>query len=306
MLEIIKSWYSDKKDFFHQTSGSTGKPKLIKISRNSIQLSAQATMSYLDPNELVKESLLCIDPVHIGGAMVIYRGLIYNHNITIVEPNSYPFKDLESDEFDIASMVPMQFEKLKEKQINRCGIILIGGAPMPIDVKSYSAKVYSTYGMTETVSHIALRKIDMEEFHTTGDTIVAVDNSNSLKIKGSITANKWLKTTDLATVTSEKTFRWLGRKDFVINSGGIKINPEFIEEKLSDQFENDFMISSLPDKTLGSKVVLISSGSKQVIDFDILDKYHRPKESFFDCNIFKTTSGKIDRAKTQAELKKSI
>ena len=308
VLKLIREWYSGKTQFQHATSGSTGIPKNISISKAKIELSSRATMLFIDPNGKIKQTLLCLDPTHIGGAMVIYRALLFNHDIHIIEPSSHPLEKLDPNAtFDLVSMVPLQFNSLAENEIERFKNVLVGGAP--IEKKSFNgltSKIYATFGMTETVSHIALRLINEDSFHTIGDNVVDVGSDGSLKIKGSITDNHWLKTNDIVNLTSSTSFLWLGRKDFIINSGGLKINPEKIEQTLSDQFEEDFIVSSLPDKRLGSKLILISKGSEMKVDFSKLDKYERPKSLFFNCTIFRTKGGKIDRIKTLNQLIRKI
>ena len=256
-------------------------------------------MDFIDPTGEITSSLLCLDPRHIGGAMVVYRSLIYNQDMTITEPASYPLDQLKDQTFDTVSLVPLQFNELSESDLNRFGTILIGGAPMEVRSIQSTAKIYSTFGMTETVSHIALRPIHEDLFTTTGDTKVAADEDGSLRIIGSITDHQWMTTNDFVSVTSDKKFKWIGRKDFVINSGGIKINPEEIEQRLNGNLPGEIMVSSIPDERLGQKLVLLCSGPEENIDLSGLEKYHTPKAIYFNQKIFRVSSGKLDRKKTQ-------
>lgn len=307
VLNLIRSWHSGQKSFTHQTSGSTGRPKKIEISRDKIELSAKATLSFVDPAKKLKSSLLCLNPQHIGGAMVVYRALIFQHHLTISEPTSSPLTEFdESDKFDLVSMAPLQFNNLTESEINRFKVILVGGAPMPILESKFAGAVYSTFGMTETVSHIALRAINDSIFKTAGDTVIKQDVDDSLMLKGSITNNKWLKTNDIIEFIDSNTFRWIGRKDFIINSGGIKINPEALEEILRPQFDDLFMVTYLPDSDLGRKVIILACEPPKTISFSTIDKYHAPKEVFWNQSILKTASGKIDRLRTQEHFEKSL
>lgn len=307
VLKIVRNWHSDKSHFSHQTSGSTGVPKQIEISREKIKYSSQATMSFIGSKANINNTLLCINPEFIGGAMVVYRALINDLDIHIVEPGTNFIDQLaHDDQFDLVSMVPMQFEKLTQDQISRFKVILIGGAPMPVKKEQYKAKVYSTFGMTETVSHIALRPLSEEVFTATGDAEIGINKDQSLKIKGTITDHKWLNTNDLIELVSNKSFKWLGRKDFVINSGGIKVNPETIEQSLQNQIEGDFMVGSMADEKLGRKVVLLMQQDHKLIDFSGLTPYQKPKEVFFNQRIFKTESNKIDRIKTQQSFEANL
>lgn len=307
VLELIRTWHSGKKKFTHYTSGSTGRPKKIVISREQIEISAKSTLSFIDPSNEISNVLLCLDPSNIGGAMVVYRALIYDHDLSIIEPTSNVMSALNQDQsYDLTSMVPMQFRNLTKKDLARFKIVLIGGAPMPVDETEYGTKVYSTFGMTETVSHIALRQLSEEVFTTTGDTVVDISKRNTLRIKGSITDNKWLETNDIVEIQSNTTFKWFGRADYIINSGGVKINPEKVEEQLVDQIKNEFIAASLPDDNLGRKLVLLINGEAQELDFSVLEKYHHPKEVFFNQKIFKTSNNKIDRKKTQEHFESTI
>ena len=306
VLKIIRSWYSEAQYFHHQTSGSTGRPAKIKISREKIKISTVATMNAIDPHKSMKTSLLCLDPTHIGGAMVVYRSLISGFDLTIREPTSESILNDNHEYFDLVSMVPLQFKKLSTKQMNQFGTILIGGAPLAIEKVDSKANIYATFGMTETVSHIALRKIDEPLFRTTGDNEISVDENQILKIKGSVTDYKWLITNDIVKMNSGSSFEWIGRKDFIINSGGIKVNPEELERLLEKVIDDEFIISSLPDEKLNEKVILISGGPEREIDFSLLEKYHRPKACFFNQTIVKTASGKTDRLKTRKKLEETL
>ena len=303
VLKTIRQWHSNQHFFSHHTSGSTGSPKKIKISRDKISISARATMRYIDPKQALRSSLLCLNPLHIGGAMVIYRALLFNHDLTIVEPSSSPMAELDPyTTFDLVSMVPMQFNRLTTDEVNRFGVILIGGAPMPIDKTHYGAHIFSTFGMTETVSHFALRKLDDDIYHTIGDAEVTTDASGCLKIKGAITDNQWLETNDLVTLISPNAFRWRGRRDFVINTGGIKVSPEVVENTLRSKISGDFMIGSLPDAALGQKVILICENGPHDIDLTDLDRYSQPREVYFNQPLIRTKNGKIDRISSMRKL----
>ncbi len=306
VLKLIRKWHNGIKNFTHTTSGSTGTPKKIKIPREKIILSAKSTMSYIDPNDKVRNSLLCLNPNHIGGAMVVYRALIFNQNIHIVEPGSNPLDRVDKLDFDLASMVPLQFENLRLDDINCFKIILVGGAPLATQSVHSTTQVYSTFGMTETVSHFALKLLSEASFHTIGDNEVDINPDGSLKIKGSITNNSWVETNDIIQLKSPNSFNWIGRKDFVINTGGIKVHPEKVEHNLASQISNDFIISSLPDERLGRKVILISSGEEVEINLSTLNKYERPKELFFNCEIIKTSNNKVDRVKTLKHVENMI
>ena len=307
-LELINLWRKGIPAFHFKTSGSTGEPKTITIDREKIEYSTRATFQFIDVNNQIKNTLLCINPGFIGGAMVVFRALIMDLDLFITEPTSNPGPEFPSFEvFDLVSLVPLQYEAMDRQDLERFGVVLIGGAPFAGNAISglKATNVFSTYGMTETVSHVALRKLEEPFFCTTGDTKVNLDVDGCLQFKGSITDHKWLKTNDLGSIIAEDKFKWLGRKDFVINSGGIKINPELIERKLKDQIPELFMVSSKPDNQLTEKVVLIIEGKERSakLNYSILSKYEKPKEIIFWNEIPKTASGKIDRNTVKNSLK---
>ncbi|MEM6644377.1 MAG: O-succinylbenzoic acid--CoA ligase [Bacteroidota bacterium] len=300
----VKRWINGEETLIFKTSGSTGAPKTIKIDRQQILESTQSTFDFIDPKRLIRSSLLCLNPDLIGGAMVIFRALIMDLDLFIIEPRTEISPHLPPGfSTDLVSMVPMQFRALELEQIEKFTNILIGGAPMPvINPPVKESKIYVTYGMTETVSHIALRSIDTEDFHTTGDTQVAVASDGCLQFKGKMTSQSWLKTNDYGEVKSHSKFQWLGRKDFVINSGGIKIHPEKVEQKLSHTISSNYLITSVPDQKLGEKIVLVQEGDDEGQDFTVLDRYERPKNVFDNFKLIYTESGKIDRIKTRQKL----
>jgi o-succinylbenzoate---CoA ligase len=298
VLRLITYWFSDQDTFVFETSGSTGSSKQITIERKKIQYSTKATFDAIDPDGKISSSLLCIDPQFIGGAMVVFRALIMNHDLRVVEPSGNPLESLKRDEkYDLASMVPLQYHNSNIEDLNKIGNILIGGAPIRINVNAkLKSVVYSTFGMTETVSHIALKTIDTPVFHTTGDIIIDTNVNGTLRLNGTITDHKWLLTNDVVEKISTTEFIWIGRKDFIINSGGIKQNPETIESVLRKEIKIPFLVSSLPDKLLGEKLILILEGHQiQKIDYSDLTKFEVPKQIHILPKIPRTTSGKLDR-----------
>lgn len=190
-------------------------------------------------------------------------------------------------------------------QIENIKSILVGGSPINKHLEevlySFKNEIYQTYGMTETCSNIALRKLSKgvtEEYYTIFDGIeIGIDERNCLKIKGDITNNIWLQTNDIADLKNTNKIKFIGRADFVINTGGIKINPEILEQKLAAQIQNrNYIISSKPDDRLGQRVVLLIEGDEKIdLNFDNLAAYEKPKEVLYITGFPKTDSGKLDR-----------
>ena len=209
-------------------------------------------------------------------------------------------------------MVPLQVSETIERQPEKLNLIrhlIIGGAPVSRKLaealQQFNCTAYSTYGMTETVSHIALKKLGQKEkaFKGIGNTTFETKN-DSLVIHSPELGIESLKTNDIVKLENNKEFHWLGRSDFTINTGGVKVQPEMIEDKLSLILPKDsFIISSLSDEKLGSKVILIAEEKiKALIDISIfdqyLDRFEIPREVFFVEELIKTASGKVDRIST--------
>ena len=301
----IKNWIGKVKFFQFNTSGSTGKPKTISIPRKKIEYSSSSTLERLDPDNNFTSSLLCINPEMIGGAMVVFRALIGNMNLKVIPPTANPFEALhKNDAYDLVSMVPVQMWQASVNQLNQFNVILVGGAYLGNVESPPATRVYATFGMTETVSHFALRDINEDYFECIGDVRLSKAPDNKLRIKGTITDNKLLETNDLIAFISDRKFKWTGRSDFVINSGGIKIIPELVESKLKIHSKNKFIISSLPDDRLDSRVVLLIEGQPDSypVDFSNLEKYEKPKEVYFMPEFPLTASGKVDRIMTKNKL----
>ena len=304
---LVTKWINGEKSFTFHTSGSTGTAKEVIISREKIITSTINTFSYLDKEHKIRSSLLCLDPQFIGGAMVVFRALIKNLNLYITNPSSDFVDHLpQNHRSDLVSVVPLQYRQMDGNDLRRFKNVLIGGAPIAgqQEKKISDTAIYATYGMTETVSHVALRKVDEEYYQTTGDTKVSLDTSDRLQFQGTITDHKLLKTNDIGSAISDHKFRWLGRSDFVINSAGIKVNPETVERKLDEQIINSkFMVTSIPDQKLNEKVILVVEGAlKSPLDFSGLTRFERPKEVYQDQKILLTSSGKIDRIATRKKF----
>ncbi len=314
ILALAKRWLDGEEFFEFKTSGSTGHPKSIILYRKQIEASIRHTASVIKyiPNE---NCLLCLNPQHIGGAMVLLRAIELGLNVYVCPPQVDSIIQFFEKNQDIqhASFVPMQMQKLIDKnnpdsyrdQIENIKYILLGGATISKKLEetlsTFSNCIYQTYGMTETSSNIALRKLSngvTEEYYTIFDGIeIKIDDRNCLSIKGEITNHIWLQTNDVVEFKDAKKIKIIGRADFVINSGGIKIHPEILEQKLLPQMgDKIYLISSKPDDTLGERVVLIiESSEKMNLNFDELQPYEKPKEVLYINGLPRTDSGKMDR-----------
>lgn len=322
-LSFIREWLSGKTEFQLQTSGSTGIPKVIKFSRNQMIYSAEATAKAL---KLTGDysALVCLNTEYVAGIMMLVRSLVTGMKMTIIEPSSNPLENFSSRErFDFTAWVPLQLEtilnKLPEKSelLNAFKCIIIGGAPVNarlLDrVKSLKATVYSTYGMTETLSHIALQRLNGYNpdnyFKALESVELALDSRGCLTIKSPVTLNNTIVTNDVVELIEKDKFRFLGRYDNVINSGGVKIFPEKVETLTGRVFEklninSRFFLSGTHDERLGQQVTLFIEGEpfpenqKQLV-MNLLRKelssYETPRRLVFLNKFKETETGKIDR-----------
>ena len=307
ILKMAANLQEGLTDFSFQTSGSTGIPKKITLSKDQLIQSAETTLSHfsIKPNA---RFLLCIHPQFIGGAMQIVRAYVNQGQLDILAPER--ILDLDHTKYDLVSMVPLQLNKLYKdlkSHLNDFNHLLIGGAMLDPQLEEkiaadplIIAHIYATYGMTETASHIAVKHLGSPFFKRIGHLKISKNDSSCLKIKGLITKNQWLQTQDIVELIDENTFKWLGRQDFVINSGGFKVHPENIEHHLNKQTDQPLIITSLPDEVLGQKVVLLLEGALMpTFDYSSLNPYEKPKKTLNIKKFIYTKNGKIDRKATQ-------
>ena len=327
---FCKAWLSDQKEFLINTSGSTGVPKLIELERELMKTSAKKTVQAL---QLPQKSnfLVCLNTEYIAGKMMLVRGLEHNMNLYVVEPSINPFDPIpQSIIIDFAALVPLQIESIIDQAGNALNIlnnmkaVIVGGAPishsLQLKIEKLNAPVYATYGMTETISHIALKKLNgndkSDRYIVLEGIVVGQDERGCLTIKGDITHNELLVTNDLVDLIDRNQFVWLGRADNIINSGGVKVIPEIVEEKIASVFtqldlDHQFFITSAPDEKLGQKVVLLIEGETFNTTFlnkmlqEALLKYQTPKEISFIKRFEYTSTDKLNRSATIANHLKS-
>ncbi|HPI09670.1 MAG TPA: AMP-binding protein [Catalimonadaceae bacterium] len=279
VLSFLRFWFSDLEEWTTHTSGSTSDPKPIRISRQQLESSARLHLDYFKPDPEHVGLVLCISARHVGGFMILVRAMLGNLDVLILPPSSNPIpaEGLPSFRKWFISMVPMQFYQLLELENlpvvsqNWAGILL-GGAAVSDQINkaisSLDCPVFHSYGMTETVSHIAVRQIHpSENEHFTDiafDLLPGIDirlNDNScLAIRGPVTDQEWIQTNDVAVLISPTRFLLLGRSDHIINSGGLKIQPDSVASlvlSLIPETNPDFDVLGMPDHLLGQRVVVV-------------------------------------------------
>ncbi len=318
--DFLMDWLSPHDSLVVRTSGSTGTPKNITLSKQAMVNSALATASYFGIRE--KDSaLLCLSASHIAAKMMLVRAIVLGLSLDHVPPSSSPLSGL-SKSYDLCAMVPMQLER-SLKNISKVRLLLLGGAPVSsalrTKVQNISTQIYETYGMTETCSHIAVRPLNVsisendertsDIFRTLPGITVSEDDRNCLQIHAPSLDVDCLNTNDIVQLVSETEFKWIGRWDHVVNSGGVKLFPEQIEEKLRAIIDGVFIVTGIPDDELGEKLVLLVEGKvdkaslrSQIEKVTTLEKVEKPKEIFEVEKLLRAEGGKLRRKDIKAAL----
>ena len=297
--DFLLDWF-DSKDFIEmQTSGTTGAPKTITISKQAMVNSALATGDFFDLQSGDK-ALHCLPVKYVAGKMMLVRAMIIGLDLEFVAPSSHPLLNNEID-FDFIAMVPLQ-AKNSLGELKRVKKLIVGGAAinkvLEKNLLKLTTEVYETYGMTETITHIAARKLGEKAFTVLPNVTISYDDRKCLVIHAPRISDDVITTNDIVEMVNENQFIFLGRLDNIINSGGIKIMPEQVEQKLANKIQQLYFIASKPDNELGEKVILVIEGDKQEFDenlFEDLDKYEKPKEIVFIPKFKVNASGKIIR-----------
>ena len=323
VCSFIKEWLTGEENFEMTTSGSTGTPKSIVVSRKQMIISARRTGEKIGLQKNIR-ALVCIDPRYIGGKMMLVRSLTLGLRIMAVDPVANPLIRIPVDKcVQFTAFVPYQLHSILESKhphlLDHLDHILIGGAPLSQTSRAkldrFLCKCYETYGMTETVSHVALRlantEMKQQYFETLPGIEISSDERGCLVITADYLPNQ-VVTNDLVEMIGPGRFLWLGRFDSIINSGGVKVLPEKIESALEtifydNSFHHRFFIAALPDEKLGSKVVLILEGvqfSSELLHRSLtalkslVSPYEYPKEVYAVPEFHLTATKKIDRIQT--------
>lgn len=296
---FLLDWLDDHPKITLKTSGTTGAPKEIVVEKQAMINSAKATGEFF--NLPPETTCLCCMPVNfIAGKMMIVRALVLGWHLDVIDPSANPLERIEK-KYDFSGMTPMQVENVLDK-IHLIGKIIIGGAKLPEDLaqklKQKPTICYETYASTETLTHIAAKRIEEDNFRLLPGISISQDSRGCLLISAPRISDSQIITNDLVIIHPDNSFTWLGRIDNVINSGGIKLFPEKIEEKLQTQIKHKFFVGGISDSYLGEKLILVIQSKPYDIPqnlFDSLDKYEKPKEVYFLEKFIETESGKIKR-----------
>ncbi|MRX38078.1 AMP-binding protein [Flavobacterium sp. LC2016-23] len=297
--EFLLDWFDNKEFIEMKTSGTTGLPKVVRLEKRAMIHSALSTGDFflLEPGD---KALLCLPVQFIAGKMMLVRSMILGLDLDVVAPSTTPLA-LNTTLYDFVAMVPLQVQNSIEalKNVKK---LIVGGAKMDASLEEkvlpLKTEVYETYGMTETITHIAARKVGENVFTVLPNVGIAQDDRGCLVITIPVISEDPVITNDLVEIVRENQFIFLGRIDNIINSGGVKLIPEQIEAKLLDKISGRFFVTGIPDSVLGEKLILVIEGEKQNFAadfFDGLGKYEKPKEIVFVPKFKENENGKLLR-----------
>ena len=320
VINFCQKWIDGQQEFMLKTSGSTGEPKPIILTRNQMIASAKLTGKTFGL-EVGDWALVCLNVDYIAGIMMLVRGMELGLKLTIVEPSKNPFQNFENPCFDFHAFVPLQLQNLLENEknvefLNKSKAIIVGGAAvnevLEKEIQKLYAPVYSTYGMTETVSHIAIKRLNgankNDNFQVLEGVNIGIDDRNCLNIIAEATNNVLIQTNDIVEIINKKEFQLIGRFDNIINSGGVKIQLEKVEKLIENEIKllnpKRYFAYGIEDEKLGQKLVLFVEGETINPDLknafllniqSVLSKYEIPKEIYFVEKFIETATGKIDK-----------
>lgn len=310
---FLSEWFNEHDYIKALTSGSTGSPKVISIRKAAMRISARKTGEYFSFNSDDK-ILLNLSPKYIAGKMMLVRALEFDMEVVAIKPISNPLLDIPKDlEISFGAFVPMQIQEIlsnnKSKvRLEQIANVIIGGAPLSLttskELTALRNNCFQTFGMTETISHIALKKINNPPtpYKCLDGWVVSVDDRSCLVIeKNEILASK-LVTNDVISQKKSSTFEWLGRFDNVVNSGGVKLYPELLEQKIEILLKgNRFYFTKEKNIKFGEQLILVVEGDKDSFPdlkfelAEILGKYEIPKNIVFESVFNETPTGKVKR-----------
>ena len=318
VLDFIKEWFSDSKTVKIQSSGSTGIPKIFEVKKLKMLNSADMTCDFLDLKE-GNIALICLPIEYISGKIMVVRSILRKMKLKIVAPSTNPLHNI-NEAIDFCAMTPLQVENSLDK-LHLIKNLIIGGAAVSETLKqkisqavkysNSSTRIFETYGMSETLSHIALKQIfpTLEDWFTVFEGVeIALDERECLKISAPKLNSEILQTNDLVEIKDQKQFRFLGRIDNVINSAGAKIFPEELEKLVKQHIPNEVVFLGIQDEKLGQKLILVIEAKESetitqklsTINYKL--NFHKPKDIIFVEQIPRTENGKVNRL----ELKKMI
>ncbi len=319
---LVDGWYNGIQEFSFSSSGSSGSPKILKFNREQIICSVNTTKQAF---ELTSNCLFFCN-MHVdfvAGSMMVFRALVLEADLLVLEPSANPLLNLGRQELLISkyrrrvffAFAPLQMEAILKDTNSKDLLfnakhVLLGGAPVSKELENKliesNLSIYEGYGMTETLSHVALRELDdkPQEFKILPGIEFRISEDGCLELNYPGVLESWLKTNDLAKKTSKNKFLILGRADNVINSGGVKLHLNDIEEKIrvAGIVKQRFFCAGIEDNKYGQKLVICIENKEkylEIADFkSFLSKFEVPKELIFLEKFILTPTLKINKRET--------
>lgn len=321
-MGFIEEWNNGLGYVEVQTSGSTGVPKVMRVEKRRMEASARMTIDFLRLRE-GDNVLLCLPDKYIAGKMIIVRSIVGRLKLVSVEPSGNPLKEVDASErIHFAAFTPMQVYNILQDSETRAKFeaidkVIIGGgailATMAGQLREMKNEIWSTYGMTETLSHIAMRRLSGEGASDWYEPLKGVkvwsNGEGCLVIEALHVAEEILETNDIVEINADGKFKVLGRKDNVVCSGGVKMQIEKMEEEIAKEYGGEFALSWVADEKLGQALVLAytKQGDKERLEdicVKVLEKIQRPKEYINIDTIPHTETNKIARKALHEILEK--
>jgi O-succinylbenzoic acid--CoA ligase len=309
---FLEEWYSQSDTITVFSSGSTGVPKEFFIDKSKVRASAKATGQFFG-FEKGQTLLLNLSPKYIAGKLMIVRALEFEMNILVGPVAKNPLLDIEDKAIDFAAFVPYQVNAILDNPVTlerfqKIPHVIIGGAPISAKteaiLKTLGNRVYLTFGMTETITHFALKEIGAEDdrFKCLLGFTISEDERGCLVVNENLITER-LVTNDLIANNNSDSFQWLGRIDNVVNSAGVKLFPELLERKVEAILpSNRFYFKGRKSDQFGEELVLYIEGQSNLNIDDVtlkvekvLTAYERPKAIIIVSNFEETKSGKVKR-----------
>jgi O-succinylbenzoic acid--CoA ligase len=316
--EFLREWSAPGDKLLVHTSGSTGQPKPLWVEKRRMEASARITCQFLGlkPGDT---ALLCLPLDYIAGKMMVVRALTCGLRLVSLPPSSHPLAQMDGacEAVDFAAMVPLQVWnslQVPQERQRLMGIrhLIIGGGAiddaLAAELKSFPNAVWSTYGMTETLSHIALRRLsgsDATEWYTPFSGVaLALSSEGCLIVDAPLVCPQTLVTNDVAELLPDGRFRILGRRDNVVCSGGIKIQIEEVERLLKPHLAMPFCVTKRKDARLGEALVLLVQSPADIAPLQsicrrVLPRLWKPRRIIGVPRIPLTATGKIARQEAQ-------
>ena len=290
-----------------QTSGSTGRPKTWVFPKASLIQSAEATNRYFRLLPTTR-ALLPLSLAFIAGKMMVARAIVGGYQLEVEAPSAQPIAD--GEQYDFAPLSPYQFQRIWEvapEKLRRVSQILIGGGSPNLRSVQMSqlgaTRVFASFGMAETLSHFAIAPLSESQttpyYQALEGVALRTGENGRLEVSWPGIINGWLETNDVVELHGD-CFTWIGRADFLINSGGVKIHPEPIEQRLAAFIQTPFFLFGVPDPYLGQQVVLFVEGDLPPIlpDSAWIHPYEKPKKVALIQAFARTPTGKVMRKVT--------